>query len=135
MNRSGRNILSLNTLMRADDSSERSDARRHGRVRIELMSCSLGTVLDLSRSGMRVLARRRRELVANMKHQIVLEAFDQRVELPCRIAWIEKRGLFKSEIGIEFGELTDDQAAVLCSIARTAASNAQLGSFSTRRAS
>ena len=122
-------------LTRAQPDSEHSDARRHGRVRIDSIRCSWGEVLDMSRSGMRVLTRRRGEVSAEYNQRVVIEAFDERVELPCRVAWIAKRGLFRNEIGIEFGEIPEDQTVILCRIARTAGTSAVMDTSFNRRVS
>lgn len=135
MNRTGRNILSLNSLLREEPKLDHENARRHGRVRVQEIRCSVGTVIDLSRSGVRVVARRKHGFVPDLKLTLTIDAFDQSVRVPGRVAWINKHGLFKCELGIEFGELDADQAAIMCSIARTAASNSHVGLYKASRAS
>lgn len=111
------------------------DFRRSGRLRIEAVTCSLGEILDLSKSGMRILTRRSMNPGPAYNLPAVIHAFDRRLELTCRVAWVKKAGLLKREVGLEFGELTDQQSQMLGRIARTAASNAQLRCADDRRAS
>lgn len=110
------------------------NGRRHGRVLIESVQCSLGDVIDLSRSGMRVITRRAFNPEQHVVLTAVIEAFEERLEVPTRCVWCRRAGLFRHEIGFEFGELDEEQAAVLCRIARTASNNARLRARGDRHA-
>ncbi len=100
--------------------------RRHGRVRLEEAQVSLGRVLDLSRSGMRV--RTTRHIKPTDPPMIVrfrtLEG--ERLAVQCKVAWVARHGMFKRHAGLEFQGLDDHQAARLAELARTAASNSTI---------
>ncbi|MEM9662146.1 MAG: PilZ domain-containing protein [Planctomycetota bacterium] len=108
--------------------------RRHGRVRIEETNVSLGKVLDLSRSGMRV--RTSRPIKETDPPMLVgIDADGERFQVQCKVAWVEKRGMFKRFVGLEFQGLDQDTEQRLAFLARSAASNSPMQSSMLGRAS
>ncbi|MEO1716823.1 MAG: PilZ domain-containing protein [Planctomycetota bacterium] len=108
--------------------------RRHGRVRIEETSVSLGKVLDLSRSGMRIrTARPIKDTDPPMLVGITVDG--EKFQVQCKIAWVQKRGMFKRLVGLEFQGLADETAQRLAFLARSAASNSPMQSSILNRAS
>lgn len=99
--------------------------RRHGRVRLEATDVTLGKVLDLSRSGMRI--RTSRNLAPNSPPiEVGLTIGGERVTVLCKIAWCKKDGMFKRQAGLEFQGLDDARIKQLAELARTAASNSAI---------
>lgn len=107
--------------------------RRHGRVRIEETNVSLGKVLDLSRSGMRIRTSRSIKAGHPPIH-IALTVDGEKFKIQCKVAWSEKHGLFKRLVGLEFQDLDSHAARRLAELARTAASNSAMHSSMLSRA-
>jgi hypothetical protein len=103
-----------------------ANARRAGRVRIEDVSCSLGEVLDLSATGLRLRCTRRPEIHAGDALELELDGIDTKIRVKARIAWVRRTGLRRHEIGLEFIDPAPGTRAALAALARTAPMN---GSF------
>jgi len=79
--------------------SEAADRRKGGRFRQEGLSCSVGEVLDLSVSGMRVRSG------TSLKGEIDVELFDRqgaRLKLRCLVAWSKAHGSSAFDLGLVF---------------------------------
>ena len=87
--------------------------RRHGRLEQEAVTCDLGTVLDLSASGMRIGSRR----VPKGDFVVCIRGYDIAVVVTGRLAWQKKVGLFRHELGVEFIDLTEEMSRQLNSLA------------------
>ena len=112
-------------MLNAPDRDRNDCDRRHGRVRLEETSVSIGRVLDLSRSGLRV--RTAKPIKPNSPPINVGFTFDdEQITVQCKVAWIEKDGLFKRQVGLEFQGLDDHQAKLLAELARSAGSNSAI---------
>lgn len=95
----------------ADSGAER---RRSGRVRITTgVQCNLGEVLDISGTGLRLLARKAMCGVAD----ITLLAPGIGVRLPSEIMWSKRLGFRKHLLGVRFLEVDAGTADVLRQIA------------------
>ncbi|MFZ4573302.1 MAG: PilZ domain-containing protein [Phycisphaerales bacterium] len=105
-------------------SSPHHDAnrRRHGRVCLQDITCSLGAVLDLSASGLRV---RTRGSIPSTGSQLAvsIEGMDQAIVLPCVVRWTRRTGLLSREVGLEFTDLNAEQKRWLSELAKTSAYN------------
>lgn len=85
------------------------------------MTCSLGKVLDLSASGMRVLTKEK--LPANEIIAFSIGASDETLPVCGRVVWTKRAGFFKREAGIRFERLPEATIAALRNLARAASYN------------
>jgi len=96
-----------------------AEQRRHGRLNCSLLDCHLGTVVDFSRSGLRVRCRRRQpepgELVL-----LKLTCFGLSFKVWARVIWVKKSGLFRHDVGMSFVEVSPQLAFKINEIARVA---------------
>lgn len=99
--------------------------RRHGRLLCQDIRCSLGVVLDISASGMRVRSGTKPPL-GGQQLTLTLETLDACVLIPATVVWSRRSGLFRHDLGLEFGELSKDVRGLLCQLARAAAYNESL---------
>lgn len=98
----------------------RRDRRNRSRVACEGLSCTLGRVLGLSATGMRVQARGRCRIQVDGRVTLTLRDSENQLRLSARIAWVKKTGLFQYEAGMEFVDLTFDQRRDLALMAQMA---------------
>ena len=75
--------------------------RRAQRHNVDCVTCDLGEIVDLSRTGMRVHCPRRPPLKLNQTGPMTLSGTDGRLKLQGRVAWIRRRGLRAFAMGIE----------------------------------
>ena len=96
--------------------------RRHGRLRCEETRCCIGTVLNLSASGMLVKYRGRlivengQELALTVRH----DSHESDVTVKAHVKRIERVGFRKYHYGLEFIDITDEQKKKLVDLARVA---------------
>ena len=90
----------------------REGRRVPGRLPQESLECGLGPVLDLSSGGMRVLCRRPYE----GELQVHLEGYDVVLSIRARVAWVQKLGFRRFEIGFAFLDIDEDVAQMLTRI-------------------
>jgi hypothetical protein len=99
----------------------KTQRRRHGRVLADDVQSTVGHVLDLSASGMRVRCGRRAPEVGR-----TLEVGIQGAEGPflvrARVVWVSRRGVMTSEAGLEFDGPDDHAKAELAALARQSVS-------------
>ncbi len=90
----------------------REGRRVPGRLPQESFQCGLGPVLDLSSGGMRVLCTRpyQGEL------RVHLEGYDVVLSVRARVAWVQKLGFRRFEIGFAFIDIDEDMAQMLTRI-------------------
>ncbi len=70
---------------------------------------TIGPVLDLSQGGMRVLSTRRREGTLNVR----IFSYDVTVAVRAKVAWSQRLGFRRHELGISFLEVDEQLASVL----------------------
>ncbi len=87
----------------------REGRRVPGRLPQESLECDLGPVLDMSSGGMRVLCRRPYE----GEVQIHVEGYDVVLTIQARVAWVQKLGFRRFEIGLAFLDIDEDVAQML----------------------
>lgn len=97
--------------------------RRHGRVKCHDICCTLGEVLDLSASGLRVRATGKLPVRKGDAFSMTIETLDGPMLAPVRIAWIRRVGFRRHEIGVTFVETGEALARALGTLARAAANN------------
>lgn len=84
-----------------------ADRRRHHRVKgTGSLTSNLGTVLDISASGLRVLGK----TAAEGQGRVELTASGQSIVIPARVVWSHKVGFRKYVMGLEFIDLDEKQA-------------------------
>jgi hypothetical protein len=96
--------------------------RQFGRLRCQDVECSLGTVLDISRGGMRVRMIRKlpRKIGA---FTVRLAAMGLEAYVTCTVRWTRTLGLLRHEVGLAFEPVDEKTARVLTDIARSTAYN------------
>ena len=82
----------------------RRSRRRFGRRRQEDLLSNLGPVLDMSQSGIRILA------VKNLRGEINIKlySFDTVLKLRGHVIWSKRLGFRRHCVGIEFYEMTTE---------------------------
>jgi hypothetical protein len=100
-----------------------SNCRRAGRVRIEEVGCTLGEVLDLSATGLRLRCARRPEKHAGDELDVELDGVDGAFIVRVRVAWVRRIGLRRHEMGLEFISPDARTCEALAALARTAPMN------------
>lgn len=93
--------------------------RRHGRVRVGDVATTLGTLSDLSASGMCVLCGAVPPAMGKLMH-VAIRGVDRAFMVPARVVRVRRRGLMSHEVGLEFTELTGEIREELLQIARQA---------------
>lgn len=98
----------------ADQGQPQTCTRRAGRFTTTGLTCSLGKVLDLSRDGMRIQARR---VPAGI---VTVELTDRNIVmyLNAEVIWSKRVGLFKHEFGVRFLDLPREAVTQLALIAQ-----------------
>jgi hypothetical protein len=99
-----------------------SDKRRHGRVMCQGITCSLGNVLDLSASGMRIKTRFKLPEKGEV-FVISIETMDGPLGVLGRVRWTKRRGLVMREAGVEFFDVGPRTRAILSQLAGRVAYN------------
>ena len=83
------------------------ERRRSGRLTsTAALRCNLGSVLDVSKGGLRVLSRRR----LDGKRLVELFMVDQRLRVPANVIWCDRVGFRKHVVGLEFPVSTPELA-------------------------
>ncbi|MGI9014979.1 MAG: PilZ domain-containing protein [Phycisphaerales bacterium] len=100
----------------ADDGAAADPRRAVEREAVDALRCNLGSVLDLSSQGMRIVADRSPQ--ADVPLGIELVAMDKTLNLRGRVQWIQRVGQFKVECGISFERTTREQTRQLEILAR-----------------
>jgi hypothetical protein len=94
--------------------SQGRERRRYPRATTRSLRGDLGIVLDLSPSGMRVLASQ----VPDGRLPVTLLAAEGPVSVQAEVAWSRRRGLREWELGLAFVAVGPATAARLDAIAR-----------------
>jgi len=105
------------------DETPAANQRKHGRLHPQGVECSLGRVLDVSASGMRVETRGKPIVEMGETAPLTIHGFDGPFMVVCRVCWIRKTGWRAHQIGVVFVEVSPVQRAALSALARTVASN------------
>jgi len=87
--------------------------RRFGRLPLETLQCNLGTIIDLSAGGMRVICRR----VPKLMTSVQIEGYPMPQPLQARVTWTRRVGLFRHEVGLQFVDVAPQLASILAKIA------------------
>lgn len=103
--------------------SHPDNRRRHGRVRANETTCNLGRVVDVSASGMSVLAPWWRMLRPGRMVKVRVNSFGRQMNVKARVVRAQRMLLGPTDVGLAFEELTPKAAAHLAAIARGVASS------------
>ena len=121
MGRISRNILP--DLERHEHNAEKPENhRRHGRLHVQKTPCSIGRVIDLSCSGMRIATKFKMKASEEMIG-LKLEGLDGPMLLPCKVVWVRRSGFRQWTVGVEFTAMTQDQRKALSELARSVSRN------------
>ena len=77
--------------------SPAAERRRHARLKQKSLVSNLGPVMDLSRSGLRILTTRRRRGIVQI---VLFDLTGRRVRLRCRVVWSKRIAFRKHLIGL-----------------------------------
>lgn len=99
-----------------------NNARRHGRLMTQDVGCSLGTILDLSASGLRIRSSQGSPAIGEIVG-VTLTANDEVFIFTCATRWVRRAGFFKHEVGLEFLNLSETDRRTLTTLARACAHN------------
>lgn len=98
-----------------------TNRRKRGRVKCSHLSCTLGRVLDISASGLRVggtgFGPGKGSVVS-----IQIIGPEERVPVQAKVVWLKRR-LFRFEAGLEFTALSASARRSIAEIARMTSSN------------
>lgn len=95
-----------------------AERRRRSRIQCEGLSCTMGRVIGLSGSGMRVRARGFCKVKPDDRVSMTLFHCGGTLPVVARIAWTRKTGFFTYECGMAFEGLTPEQNAELVRLAQ-----------------
>lgn len=111
-----------------------SSPRKHGRMVCEMLSSSLGPVLDLSGGGMKVLVHSRRAPRRDKCQTIKLQAVDGVMRVQGVIVWARRFDARSFVVGVRFEGLSPSDVARLKDMAATAGVRRALRPVNARRA-
>ena len=103
------------------------NARRHGRVKCQHLTCSLGTIVNLSASGLSARALGKSLYTLGEPIVVTINGFEGSFELPARVVWVRKAGFMRHEVGITFLAVSDQAKRQLAILGRAAANNETIG--------
>jgi hypothetical protein len=93
---------------------DRTDSRAHGRFLQQSLVCSLGRVLDMSATGMRVLCSQEAEGQVSFTLRSALGQF---VSLRAQVVWCRRLAWRKYEAGLRFLDMSPQDSLQLSRIA------------------
>lgn len=99
--------------------------RRHGRLKTEGTESSLGSVVDMSASGMRVHRKGALPVAEGEKFRVDVQIDKEIMAVDVVVRRIRKLGRRKFEFGLEFINMSDEDRNRLARLARIAATSAR----------
>jgi hypothetical protein len=104
-----------------------ADNRRvAGRVILQGIECSIGQVLDLSATGMRVECASKPTIKEGQTFGMVLQGLHGPVNMVGQVAWIKKSGWRAHQIGIRFLDPSPELRRTISELARGVSTNATI---------
>lgn len=97
--------------------------RRHGRIRASMVPCSLGEVLDISISGLRIRARGKPPFARGHGMTITIATPAGLLAIDVGVAWARRVGWMHYEAGLIFVNPTPDVLEGIRSILRGCAAD------------
>ncbi|MEM9882411.1 MAG: PilZ domain-containing protein [Planctomycetota bacterium] len=101
------------------------DHRRHGRLKTEGTESSLGQVVDISASGMRVRRKGGLPVKQGEKFRVDVQVDKEVMAVDVAVRRVYKIGRRKFEFGVEFINLSEADRVRLVRLARIAATSAR----------
>jgi hypothetical protein len=109
----------LSWFKRTTGTSEKAPARKRAeRLETAVVSCALGPIVDVSRSGMSVRVQRATGITEGAELAIELEAPTDAMEVRVRVVRVEPLGGGRYEIAMEFVGMTDEDCVAVENLAR-----------------
>ena len=102
-----------------------NNRRRHGRLKTEGTESSLGSVVDMSASGMRVHRKGALPVHEGEKFRIDVQIDKEVMAIDVIVRRVRKLGRRKFEFGLEFINMSDQDQIKLARLARIAATSAR----------
>lgn len=99
--------------------------RRHGRLKTEGTLSSMGEVVDISASGMRVQRKGALPIAEGEKFRVDVRIDQEVMAIDVMVRRVRKMGRRKFEFGLEFINLSNADRARLGRLARIAATSAR----------
>lgn len=96
------------------------EKRGFGRLRCDALESSLGEVLDLSSTGLRVKVGRRIDLKSGQELDLDLRLGELAGSFKARVIWVRKVGWRRTEAGVQFDAIDPQQRATLTRLATCA---------------
>jgi hypothetical protein len=107
------------------DKNDITDPRtpRKGRVSVELATCGLGEIHNVSATGLRVRYRGSRLKLPRLQRpfELPVNTPDGMITVPARIVWVKRCGFRRFDLGVEFSQASPTAQAKLRQLATTAA--------------
>lgn len=113
------------TSMSATSQGVQDNRRRHGRLKTEGTESSLGSVVDMSASGMRVHRRGALPVAEGEKFRVDVQIDKEIMSIDVIVRRVRKLGRRKFEFGLEFIHLSDEDRIRLGRLARIATTSAR----------
>jgi PilZ domain len=88
-------------------------------VRVLGFESSLGSIADISASGVRILTRSAATVPVGRTIAVVLETPRGTVEVEARVVWWKQAGWFRHEVGLEFESLTAEARGAIADLAKS----------------
>mgnify|MGYP001600310482 CR=1 FL=1 len=102
-----------------DCSNDPKNRRVAGRVALQHIECSLGSVLDLSSTGMKLMCKCKPPIGVGEPFSMVLIGLDGPVPVTCRAVWIRKSGWRAYQTGVTFIDMTPELREAIATLARS----------------
>lgn len=106
-----------------DCSNDPKNRRVAGRVALQHIECSLGSVQDLSSTGMKLMCKAKPPIEAGDVFSMVLIGLDSPVPVTCRAVWIRKSGWRAYQAGVTFMDMTPELRTAIAQLARSVCMN------------
>ncbi len=106
------------------DEPQADNRRRHGRIRCDMATCELGSVINLSASG--IMIRTSKALKEGEDVAFWIEGPDARFTVSAKVIRSTKKSWFRYEAALQFESLSDEARAGLTEIARLAATQQEV---------
>ena len=90
-----------------------TERRKSGRLNQKTVACNIGSVINLSAGGLRLLSHRRLKGILKVE----LWDTDHGLRLRGKVIWCRRIGFRKYDVGVEFLNITPDIAGDLTEIA------------------
>jgi len=84
------------------------EKRRHGRLECEEIPCSIGYIVDMSASGMRLRVGRDTAITEGEETSVTIDHESGLLSVPVRVEWMEKLNKREFKVGVAFRETSPE---------------------------